>query len=161
MRVAEVMSKDVETVSPATSFRDLWQILISKKYNALPVVDATRRLVGIVTKEDLLGSLYPDYREYIEDFASASDFQAMENKLKEMANTKARDVMCRRVIFTREKTLLMRALSRMIARHVNQLPVLSENDRLVGIITKGDVFKSLFQHQLKKILKPKLISRKK
>ena len=42
--------------------------------------------------------------------------------------------------FSRESTLVMRALSRMIVRHVDQLPVLNDEDEVVGVITKGDIF---------------------
>jgi CBS domain-containing protein len=45
----------------------------------------------------------------------------------------------------------MRALSRMIVRNLAQLPVLDEKDRVVGVVTKGDIFYALFkQHFAKK-----------
>lgn len=155
MRVSEIMSKSVVTASVTTTIRDLWKALFTKNINALPVTDKSNRLVGIVTKEDLLSALYPDYQEYIEDFASASDFAEMEEKLADIASIKAGDIMNKRVIFTREDTMIMRALSRMIARRLNQLPVLTQDNKLVGMITKGDIFRALFRKQLGKLLPKK------
>lgn len=152
MRVSEIMSRRIVTATVTTTIRDLWKAFFTKNVNALPVTDKNNRLVGIVTKEDLLSSLYPDYQEYIEDFASASDFAEMEGKFTDVADTKAGDIMNKRVIFTREDTMIMRALSRMIARRLNQLPVLTSENKLVGMITKGDIFRALFKKQLQKVL---------
>jgi len=58
--------------------------------------------------------------------------------------------MCRSVIFARETTLVMRALSRMIVRHVDQLPILNGDDEVVGVVTKGDIFYSLFKKNFEK-----------
>lgn len=152
MRVRDAMSRNVYTVKAATPIKDLWHDLLVKSVNAMPVIDKTGKLTGIITKEDLLSALYPDYSEYITDFTSASDFRAMEDKISEIGTRKAGDFMNRKVIFTREGTMLMRALSRMIARSVNQLPVLSDNDKVVGMITKGDVFRVLFKNRLKRVI---------
>ncbi|OGG02396.1 hypothetical protein A2Z33_05025 [Candidatus Gottesmanbacteria bacterium RBG_16_52_11] len=152
MNVSDVMSKSVTTAPPTMKLKEVWKLIFSKNINALPVIDANKKLVGIVTKDDLLSKLYPDYDEFIADFASASDFEAMENKLQEILTSTARDVMNKRVVFTRVDTPALRALSRMIARHVNQLPVLGEGDRVIGMVTKGDIFRALFQQKFATII---------
>jgi predicted transcriptional regulator len=85
----------------------------------------------------------------LEDLFTSYDFEAMEERVHELNAKKARDIMCKRVVFTREDTQVMRALSRMIARRFNQLPVLSrKNDTVVGMVTKGDIFRALFRKHL-------------
>jgi CBS domain-containing protein len=148
MIVKNAMSRHVTLVYPSTSIREIWKLIFSKKINAVPVVDARNRLQGIIAKDDLLTILYPNYEEYITDFTSASDFDEMEKKIRNIGQKTASDVMKRRVIYTWEETPLMRALSRMIVRHVDQLPVLSEGNKVVGMITKGDIFGALFKHRL-------------
>lgn len=151
MKVRDVMtSKDVITATSASTVRELWKQLFSRRVNAIPVVDAKKKLLGIVTKEDLLRALYPDYEEYMSDITGLEDFEAMENKVRELGSKKATEIMCKRVIYTRTETPLMRALSRMIARRLNQLPVLSEKDAVVGMVTKGDVFYALFKKSIGK-----------
>lgn len=148
MKVRDVMTKDIVTASPQSTVRELWKQLFSRHVNAIPVVDAKRKLLGIITKEDLLKALYPDYEEYMADITGLEDFEAMENKVRELGSKKATSVMCKRVVYTREGTELMRALSRMIVRRLNQLPVLSAQDAVVGVVTKGDVFYALFKKNL-------------
>jgi len=149
MRVQEVMSKRVFSVRQSASVRKLWRAIFHRQINAVPVVDARKKLIGLVTKEDLLKPLYPDYREFMGSLASTRDFEEMEEKIHDIAGLRAKEVMNRRVIFTRADTPILRALSRMIARRVHQLPVLDSSDRLVGLITKGDVFYALFKKHIK------------
>lgn len=145
MKVAEVMSRNITVVTLDTSFRDLWQVIFKKRINAVPVVDKYKRLYGIITKEDILKFLYPNYSEFIAEFSVLEDFEQMEEKIHDLVPLKARGVMCKRVVYTRVETPIMRALSRMIARRLNQLPVLSEDDKVIGMITKGDIFYALFR----------------
>ena len=81
--------------------------------------------------------------------------------VKEIVDLHAKNIMCRKVIFTRPDTPIMRALSRMYVRNVRQLPVLdTKQDVIVGMVSKGDVFDALFhkhltssQHEKKKTKK--------
>jgi CBS-domain-containing membrane protein len=145
MTVSEIMSRAVMTVTPDTTYRDLCKKIFSTHIHTLPVVDGSGKLVGIVTRKDVLERLYPKYQDVMDYLETPQDFEAMEDRIAEMAPVKAKDIMCRLVIFARESTLVMRALSRMIVRHVDQLPVLNDDDQVVGVITKGDIFYSLFR----------------
>ncbi|HUD19626.1 MAG TPA: CBS domain-containing protein [Patescibacteria group bacterium] len=148
MKVRQVMSQHVFTATPDTTIRELWRSLFKKHMNSIPVVDVKKKLIGIIAKEDLLEALFPNYQEYFEDITSFEDFEQMESKVRELGNTKARDVMRTRVVFTRADSPVMRALSRMIARRLSQMPVLSEKDEVVGLVTKGDIFYALFRKNL-------------
>lgn len=145
MIVADIMSKTMVTVSSDTPFKEIWAKIFSKKIHSLPVVDKNKKLIGLITREDLLKPLYPKYQDVMENLETMSDFEEMEERIEEMVTLRARDVMSKKVIFTRESTLIMRALSRMIVRDLAQLPVVREDDVVIGIVTKGDVFYSLFK----------------
>lgn len=150
MTVSDVMSKKITLVRPDTSLRELWKTIFLHRVNAVPVVDGKRKLVGIISKEDTLKLLYPNYEDMLEDLFTSHDFESMEERVHELNVKKARDIMCKRVVYTREDTPIMRALSRMIARRLNQLPVLSrKDDTVVGMVTKGDIFRALFQKHLR------------
>lgn len=149
MVISVVMSKKVTLVKPDTSLWELWKTIFVHRVNAVPVVDGNHKLVGIISKEDVLKLLYPNYEDMLEDLFTSYDFEAMEERIHELSTKKAKDIMCKRVIYTREDTPIMRALSRMIARRLNQLPVLSrKDDTVVGMVTKGDIFYGLFKKHL-------------
>ncbi len=150
MVIADVMSKRVTVVYADTTLRLLWKTIFQRRVNAVPVVDARKKMLGIITKDDILKLLYPDYEDLMEGLFSSHDFEEMEDRIHELNTKKARDIMCKRVIYTRVDTPIMRALSRMISRNVNQLPVLERNnDKLVGIVAKGDIFRALFKKHLR------------
>ena len=149
MQVHHVMKRVKYAVAPETKLRDLWKTIFKKHVHALPIVDKQLRIVGMVSEEDLLKPLYPNYRDVVEDFVSASDFEDMEEKIHDLVKLKAKDLMNTTIIFTRTDTPIMRALARMITRNVSQLPVLSEKNILIGIVTKGDIFDALFKSHLR------------
>ncbi len=148
MIVSEIMSKGVVTVGPNTPYKEIWKRFFSKHIHTLPVVDAKNKLVGIITREDLLRPLYPQYQDVFEYLETTKDFEAMEHKIEDLEGLLAKDLMSKTVVFTRADTLIMRVLSRMIVRNVDQLPVLDERDRVMGVITKGDIFYTLFRTHL-------------
>lgn len=152
MKVQEIMSSRVVTVTPATSYKELWNSILKKHLHSLPVIDKHKKIVGIVAEEDLLKPLYPDYTRFIEDLTSAHDFESMEDTIREIVDLSAKHIMKRRIVFTRPETPIMRALSRMLVHDIRQLPVVDEGDVLVGVISKGDIFKALFKRQEKKEL---------
>lgn len=150
MLVAEIMSKVMVTSTRDTPFKDIWRKIFVKRVHSIPVLDSRNKLVGLLTREDLLKSLYPKYQDVMENLETASDFEAMESRMDDMLELKAKDLMSKKIIFTRDSTLIMRALSRMIVRNLAQLPVLNDKNELVGIITKGDIFYSLFKNHFAK-----------
>ena len=141
------MSTNIFTITPETTVREIWVLLFTKHKNALPVIGKDRKLIGIITKEDLLASLYPNFEQYMEDIPNFENFEKLEDEVQELKNVKAKNIMYKKVIYTRADTPIMRALSRMIVRRVNQLPVLSHDDEVIGMITKGDIFNALFKKE--------------
>ncbi|MDO8657403.1 MAG: CBS domain-containing protein, partial [Candidatus Levybacteria bacterium] len=77
MKVSDVMSTQVNTVSPDTSVSSVAQIIFGHNINGVPVVK-DRKLVGFITERDILSRFYPSMQEYVEDPVSARDFEGME-----------------------------------------------------------------------------------
>ncbi len=145
MIVSDVMSRKLVTVVPTATFKEVWRMIFKNKIKSLPVVDKKKKLVGIITREELLERLYPDYQDLFSVDGDFPDFEEMERKVGELSSLTASQIMRKHVVFTHGDTPVMRALSRMIVRRINQMPVVTENGDLVGMITKGDIFYSLFK----------------
>ncbi len=58
MKVKDIMSMNPKTVPPDALIDDAAQIMHSTGFNRLPVVDGNNKLVGIVTRADIIASLY-------------------------------------------------------------------------------------------------------
>lgn len=150
MKVIDVMTPLVASVTSDTPIKSVFEIIFQKKINAVPVTDKKKKLVGIITKEDLLKLLYPNMIDFLGEFEDSGSYQEMEKTVPELKNKRAEEVMCTRVIFAGSETPAMRALSRMLAQRVRQLPVVDEEGQVIGIITQGDVFYRLFQTSQKR-----------
>lgn len=145
MRKRIVIAKIDSTVS------DLLPLFFEKRLNSLPILDKKRKLVGIVVREDVLKLLYPDYTEYVRDMMASGELDAFDKDFSEVLQVKTKDIMQKDVLTAKPTTSIMQALARMIAHHIDQLPVIRENGTLVSIVNKADVFYALYKANKRRI----------
>ncbi len=146
MTVESIMECHVTTIPDTTSLRDVWKLFSQKKFNSAPVIDKDKHLIGILSKEDMLQLLYPDYRAYVSDIGIENNAMEEDKEFMSIMKKRVSEVMNKNVIHTHKQTSIMRALGRMIAHHVNQLPVVDDENHVLGIITKGKIFAGLYQY---------------
>jgi len=150
MIVQDVMSTKVFSVPQTARYKEVWNAFVTHHIHALPVLDSSKNVVGIVTEDDLMQPVFVDPSQFSEEFSANTTFEEMEDKMKDLTKLSAQKVMNRRVIFTRPDTPVLRALSRMIIRKVSQMPVIDENKGLVGMVTKRDIVDSLVRLQIRR-----------
>jgi len=153
MNVSDIMSKNLVVLSPNATFKEVWRTIFKKKIHSVPIVGKKDVMVGIITREELLERLYPDYQELFSMEDEFPDFEDMEKKVAVLSGMKASTLMRSHVVFVHPDTPIMRALSRMIVRRIHQMPVVDDDGKLVGMVTKGDIFISLFKSSTHKTRK--------
>ncbi|MCL2355786.1 MAG: CBS and ACT domain-containing protein [Defluviitaleaceae bacterium] len=134
MRISEMMTTDVATVTEEASLNKAFQILHDRRHKVLPVVRG-ERLVGLLS-ENLLAEVRP---------SKATALSVYEiNYL--MTRTKVRDVMLKfEEVFTiGPDSLVEEAALALYTHDVGSLPVIRADSTLVGIITQTDIFKALY-----------------
>jgi len=118
------MTSPAITVTPQTHCKDAAALLVRHRISALPVVDATGSLVGVVSEADLLPlEATPDPRA-----------QAMP-----LPRT-VEDVMTPEVHTVDEDTDLGMVARRMLEVHVKRFPVL-RGEQVVGVVSRHDLVK--------------------
>ena len=131
--VRDVMTRHPKTVRPQTSLQELRRLFEAHDFNAFPVVDAEHHLRGIVTKLDLL-------RIFRHDRAR------LRPSLAELWTEHVEDIMRRRVVTLGPRDSVATAIDHMLASKLRSLPVVERRGRkdlLVGIVSRGDVIRSL------------------
>ena len=128
-QVCDVMTIDPITIGPAAKLREVEELFESHDFNGVPVVDAQRRLLGVVTKFDLLK-------------AFSFDAHALIPHYDEIMEQSAEAVMSRDPVSVAPHLPLSRLLQKMVEMRAKSLPVV-EHDRLVGVIAREDVLKAL------------------
>ncbi|EOS61931.1 hypothetical protein C815_00293 [Firmicutes bacterium M10-2] len=129
-KVKDFMTKDVITCQPDEKITKVIDLMNSKKIHRLPVVDANNQLIGIIT-EGMITTANN----------SATSLSIFElNYL--LSKTDVKTVMIKKVIKINENELMEAAAQKMLQNDIGCLPVINENDQVVGILTQNDIFKS-------------------
>lgn len=137
MKVRDVMTTDVVTVSPGMSLQELARLLTARAISGAPVVDADGRLVGVISETDLLAKQVgrPLSRRSPLDWAFGIHERADE--LRHRAATTVADAMTSQPVTIEPDRPLGEAAALMIDRQINRLPV-TAGGNLVGIVTRAD-----------------------
>lgn len=129
LRVEDVMSRPV-TLAPGDAIGRAQELLDSHGFNALPVVDAQRQLVGWVTSLDLLRAF---------DFAEQTILPRFEDVMRQPVER----VMSRDVYTVRPRTPLTRVIAKLVDTRSKSFPVLDDDDRVIGVVAREDLMRAL------------------
>lgn len=139
---AAIMSQDVASVGPGTSLRVTLRLLRSKGIKAVPVVDANRRVVGIVTQTDILDKA--DWGPWVAGSGLGWRLRAATNSDRPLRG-KASDVMTTDVRCVLISTPIARVVQVMAETRHNHVPVVDNEGQLAGMVTQSDVVAALFK----------------
>ena len=117
-KVHEVMTGSPRCVTPETPVVEAAKLMLSDDIGSLPIVDG-ERLAGVVTDRDIV----------IRAIAKGKDPSGMP----------VREVASRELITVHTDDNLADALKLMASQQVRRLPVVDENNRLVGVLAQADV----------------------
>jgi CBS domain-containing protein len=140
VKIRDVMTTEVVTVGPDTPFKEVVECLVGSGVSGLPVIDAQRRLVGIVTEADLISKeAYggrPRALAVVADMLSAREHPWVTKA----TGWVAADVMTSNVETCEPAEDVRVATRRMLERRVKRMPVVEEG-RLVGIVSRQDILR--------------------
>ena len=131
MKVTEIMSRSVITVTPATPIKEAARLLVEHGVSALPVLDAGGELVGIVSEADLI------------KVEARPDTRSQATPLAPSAGTTPRmvsDVMNREVISVKAATEVSQAVRTMLDAGIKRVPVLDDR-RVIGVVSRRDLMR--------------------
>lgn len=140
MKVQDVMTTDVVTTAPEVALKDAAVELVRRRISGMPVVDANRHVVGVISETDILAKEGEERRsggflEWLFDpgdhwIAARFDAVTVDDAMSTPALTIAAD---RRV---------SQAATIMLDEDVNRLPVVDADGVLIGIVSRGDLVRA-------------------
>jgi len=135
--VASVMTARPVVATEATGFKQIAVLLAEHRISALPVVDETGRLVGVVSEADLLLK---------ETFAPADHPHLLESPRKRQERGKAGallagDLMTSPAVAIGASAQITEAARLMHDMKVKRLPGVDRDGRVIGIVTRGDLLR--------------------
>ncbi len=144
--VSEVMTRDVTSVSMNKTVSEVWKLMLEKHLKAVPVVDPSGSVVGILTDEDLLERAGVQQRLSVAIRLDQADIE-QELRSLETSPRRAKEVMTHPVITIAESDTLGTAAAKMAKAGLKRLPVVNDADRLVGMLSRLDVLREVAQAQ--------------
>jgi CBS domain-containing protein len=143
MKASEIMTLGVVTVRPEASLKEAASLMLERGISGLPVVDASGRLVGMVTEGDLLRRVEtatersrPRWLEFL--LGSGR----LANEYVHSHARKVQDVMTPEVITVSKDAPLQDVVSILEQRRIKRVPV-TRGDKLVGIISRASLVQAL------------------
>lgn len=134
MFVRNRMSSPAVTATPDTPFQDALKLMRDHRFRRLPVVNKKGKLVGIVSERDLL-------------YASPSPATSLSvwEMTYLLSRIHVQEIMTKEVITTMPDIPIEDAAHLMADNKIGGLPVVDEDNRVVGVITETDIFKAFVE----------------
>jgi CBS domain-containing protein len=143
MKVREIMTRDLTSVDPDTTVRELISILDKSGLSSIPVVDEDGRVLGIVSERDIIEGAVPGYFELLHGASFLPAVDQFSQKLREIQNDPVSLYMTRNTIKIDEDDDDLAVADLMIHKSLKMLPVVSKDGLLVGMLRRIDLLKDL------------------
>jgi CBS domain-containing protein len=140
MRVKDLMTTNVLAVRSSTQLKDAAALLTKHRISGLPVVDGEGRILGVLSEGDIL------YKE-----TGAKDKPGFFDRLLavppigldlKLAARTVGEAMSAPALTIGPRRPVTEAATVMIEEGVNRLPVIDDEERLIGIITRADLVRA-------------------
>lgn len=142
--------KDVDTISYVAN------VLRDKKISGAPIVDEDNRVIGIVSEGDIMrlievhspnvNLILPAPLDLIElPLRMRYELDELSEGVAKAASVMVGEIMTKDVIKVKMDTSISDAAKLMDKHKVNRLPVVDEDDKLIGILTRGDIIGALVE----------------
>ena len=144
MNISDCMKRNVVSIPSTASIREAAALIAKKHIGLLPIVDEGNKLIGVVGMRDLLNLELPDFVRFIEDLDFVHDFGAVETT-RPAAGTLDNPItsLMKNAETVKEDCGLLRAYALMLQYNLHDMPVLSEDGKLMGIASRVDIGTSI------------------
>ncbi|MDD3486966.1 MAG: CBS domain-containing protein [Candidatus Moranbacteria bacterium] len=143
MKVEDIMTKEVVSVDPKTKISEVAKMMIDHNFRGIPVVE-DGALVGMITENDFLTRDFeklhiPSLIKILEDLKISKYFPEKAGNLKEILSADASSIMSIDAVTIRPDEKVTNLIRLIQEKKVNPIPVVDENKKLLGIVSKADV----------------------
>jgi CBS-domain-containing membrane protein len=121
---------------------EAWDRMLERSIKAMPVIDEDRRVLGMLTDEDLMNRA--GLLTHL-SVASRLDKQTLKKQMAELRTSASRveDVMTKPAITARVSESLGNVASRMAKHGIKRLPVVDDAGKMVGVVSRVDILRQV------------------
>jgi CBS domain-containing protein len=148
LKVRDFMVQNVIRVNQNTPIIDILRLLVENRIDGVPVVDNDNKLIGIVSDGDIIRYLSPKEELFLDFvYTILVDERGEQSVFTEKINKTVANMMHQKHLYTvKEDDTFENAIRILSHHHFKQLPVLDLEDKLIGLITRGDIIKNILKN---------------
>ena len=146
IQVNEIMSTHVQKLMADDTVQEAVALMVDHSLNTIPIVDGEDRCIGILSRTDLTELFLQEDQELSR--VLETDRLSMEwihRALETSDVAQVKELMTYEVAKIQEKQNLYEAAREMVRGKIHHLPVIDENEKLVGILSTFDIVKAVAQ----------------
>ncbi|MGB0757309.1 MAG: CBS domain-containing protein [Patescibacteria group bacterium] len=147
MLVKQIMTKTVITAKPDDRIKDIASLLYRRNLSGVPIIDDSNKVIGIVTEFDFIN---PDLEVHIPTYVDFLDSLEVDDTTNEMDEAVDRlkeatidQIMTRDVKTVLETTDVKEVVKMITTYRINPIPVVDNQNTLIGIVSRADLIKIL------------------
>ena len=144
-RVGDVMSTEVIKIHPTTSVNKIAHLMSDNDISGLPVVDDNDEVVGVITELDLIVRnarfKMPTYFVILDSIIYLERPGHFRERLQHVLGTTAAEIMSKPPVTVTQDSTIEDLASLMVGRRMNPLPVISDDNKLIGIVSRSDIIR--------------------
>ena len=157
VKVKDAMEKYVIKFHTDDKITDIAQSLRDNKISGAPIVDKDNKVIGIISEGDImrllevhsprLNLILPSPLDWIElPIRMKYEFDEIAEDMNKAASVHISEIMTKKVITIKEDDDISDAAQLMDTHSVNRLPVVDDERKILGIVTRGDLISALVRN---------------
>ena len=142
LRVRDAMTPSPRSIAPSTPVHEVVRLLLAADFHGVPVIGENRGVVGIITQGDLISRAGMRVRLGL---LARLEQEQVDAHLTGFSEKTAGNVMTHPAVVIQESRVLTEAVDRMLKKGLKRLPVVDAEERLVGMLSRVDIFRVVTQ----------------
>ncbi|WP_048824966.1 CBS domain-containing protein [Bacillus sp. B-jedd] len=146
MKVKEFMITDVISASPEMKLSEAMALFVEKKIGGVPICGENGELLGMVTDGDILRVIQPIDRQIFDFllYMQYAEEKDLKSRLKDSADRMIISIAkTKNLVTVSPEDEMDKAVKLLSQHHFKKLPVIDENNKVVGVISRGDVIRKI------------------
>ncbi|KAB1441143.1 CBS domain-containing protein [Pseudodesulfovibrio senegalensis] len=150
LKARDIMTEKAITLKPDTDIVSAVKTLLENKINGVPVVEDDGSVIGVLTQSDLVAQQkelkLPSFFTLLDGVFPLSSYEELDKQLQKISAIVVREAMTPAPATVTPETKIAQIATIMADKKLYTLPVV-ENGKLIGVVGKEDVLRTLVQHR--------------
>lgn len=143
----DIMTKHLSTIRSKDTIHDALMLMAENRLSALPVVNQAGKCTGMISQSDIIAVAREKDLEDEETEGTSATSLLFGVSLEEITNERVEDIMSERVVMVAPDELLTEVADKMLQQEIHHIPVVDEEDNLVGMVSTMDILGALRARQ--------------